>query len=419
MSTPNNPQPFAFAGPLPPSKSLLIRQLLLKLYEPRIELPLLSQCQDVVAMQGACQALQAAESPRVVDCGEAGLVLRLCLGYAARQGGDYLLTGSPRLIERPHETLLAILRTLGAQVEFVQSAGPSPHEGPALRVKSAGWREVSTPLPLVGGLSSQFASSLLLNAWRLPFALRLEVGEAPISAGYLEMSIDVARRFGMDVQRESPAVLLIPPHQQITPAAGTAEADVSSAFAVAALAAVAGTAVITNFPQHSLQPDLAFIPILAQMGIPISLAANGLHVSLGERLRPIDVNVGGCPDLVPVLAVLCALADGRSRLYGAPHLRGKESDRVATTAALLAALGRACTPLPDGLEILGQPLCAADRARPCAFDAGSDHRLVMAAGVAARAGFPLAIRGLAAVRKSFPEFLAIAGIASGDSQATA
>ena len=104
MSTPNNPQPFAFAGPLPPSKSLLIRQLLLKLYEPRIELPLLSQCQDVVAMQGACQALQAAESPRVVDCGEAGLVLRLCLGYAARQGGDYLLTGSPRLIERDRKS---------------------------------------------------------------------------------------------------------------------------------------------------------------------------------------------------------------------------------------------------------------------------------------------------------------------------
>lgn len=411
MSTPNNPPPFAFVGPLPPSKSLLIRQLLLKLYEPRIELPILSQCLDVVAMQAACLALKARETPRIVDCGEAGLVLRLCLGYAARQGGDHLLTGSPRLIERPHETLLSVLRTLGAEVELAQVPN---REGPALRVKSAGWKEVSTPLPLAFGLSSQFASSLILNAWRLPFALRLEVGEAPISAGYLEMSIDVARRFGMDIQHESPAVILIPPHQQITPAPEAAEADVSSAFAVAAVAAVAGTAQITNFPRHSLQPDLAFISILSQMGVPIALAADALHVSRGERLRPIDVNVGGCPDLVPVLAVLCALADGKSRLYGAPHLRGKESDRVATTAALLAALGRACTPSAagDGLEIFGKPLAAADRARPCAFDAGSDHRLVMAAGVAARAGFPLAIRGLAAVRKSFPEFLDLAGIAS-------
>lgn len=407
MSAPNNPHPrlFAFAGPLPPSKSLLIRLLLLRLYEPRIELPILSACHDVIAMQGACRALQAPDSPRIVDCGEAGLVLRLLLGYASRRGGDTLLTGSPRLIERPHETLLAILRTLGSQVELAQRAS-----GPALRVRSQGWRPVAEPLPLAFGLSSQFASSLLLNAWQLPFALRLDVGEAPISAGYLEMSIDVAQKLGMDVRRESPSILLIPPHQQITPAASSAEADVSSAFAVAALAAVAGTAHITNFPQHSLQPDREFIPILGRMGVPIELREDGLHVSRAEHLRPIDVNIGGSPDLVPVLSVLCSLADGKSRLHGAPHLRGKESDRVATTAALLAALGRDCTPLSDGLEISGQPFSAADQSRPCTFDAGSDHRLVMAAAVARHAGFPLAIRGLDAVRKSFPEFLAIADL---------
>jgi 3-phosphoshikimate 1-carboxyvinyltransferase len=235
----------------------------------------------------------------------------------------------------------------------------------------------------------------------------------PVSEGYLEMSLDVARRFGMAVlpTRETDHTRLeISAGQRLRPGSSTAEADVSSAFAVAAIAAVAGSAFIENFPALSLQPDHRFVEILRRMGVPIELSARGLHVAKADRLLPIEVELGGSPDLFPVLAVLCGLADGRSLLYGAPQLRGKESDRVATTAALLSRLGRRNQPRDDGIEIWGAPLTEAERSRSLHFDATGDHRLVMAGAVARWAGFPLSIRGLESVRKSFPELVTIAGL---------
>jgi 3-phosphoshikimate 1-carboxyvinyltransferase len=173
--------PFCFSGAIPPSKSLLIRHLLLTLYEPQITLPISSACADVVAMQAACDSFRMARAnsqansqadsqadsqrgPQQIPCGEAGLVLRLCLGYAARTGGDFLLCGTPRLLARPHQPLLSVLRQLGAEITLQQAP-----ESPGLRVRSRGFQSVSSPLSLRGGLSSQFASSLILNAWSLPF----------------------------------------------------------------------------------------------------------------------------------------------------------------------------------------------------------------------------------------------------------
>ena len=399
--------PFAFAGPLPPSKSLLIRALLLQLYEPAIQIPVLSACADVVAMQGACRAFAGASRGRTtIDCGEAGLVLRLCLAYAARRGGDFDLCGTPRLLARPHHVLLRALRLLGTQIDPAASIDP----GRALRVTSRGWHDPAQPIPLSDGESSQFASALLLNAWDLPFPLRIDIGPTPVSEGYLDLSIDLARRHGMDVVVQDGGLLSIPAHQTPKPGVAPHEADVSSAFAVAALAAVAGHCRIDNFPLASLQPDAAFVDVLRRMGVPADLDARGLTVHHTPNLQPVDVDVSGCPDLVPVLAVLCALAPGVSRLHGAPHLRGKESDRIATTAGLLRILGRPTQELPDGLLVAGRPLSGADSSAPRPFDAGSDHRLVMAAAVALHAGFALDIAGTHAVHKSFPEFLAIAGL---------
>lgn len=398
--------PFTFSGSLPPSKSLLIRQLLLQLYEPRIEIPLLSACHDVVVMQGACTALRS--DSQEVHCGEAGLVLRLMLGAAARRGGDFILSGTPRLLERPHGPLFTALSALGARIDFESSP-----RGPVLRVRSTEFSKPAAPLELRGALSSQFLSSLILNAWGLPFTLSVRCDAAPFSEGYSEMTIDVARRFGMtiEIEREDAAtnLLHIPPNQQPQPGTCPSEADVSSAFSVAGVAAVAGTAHIENFPAHSLQPDRAFVEILQQMNVPLELT-HGLTVHKSPALRPIEANLGGAPDLFPVLAVLCALADGRSLLFGAPQLRGKESDRVATTCKLLTAIGRRAVPRDDGAEIFGQPPHAGDQQTEKTFDAGSDHRLVMAAAVAVRAGIPLKIHGLSAVKKSFPEFLSITGI---------
>lgn len=401
-------RPFRFLGPLPPSKSILIRYLLLRGYAPQLALPPLSDCADVRVMQAAMSGLAAApagsQTVIAIDCGEAGLVLRLLLAYAARRGGRFLLHGSSRLLARPHTPLLQALRELGSEISLDES-------GAALRLHSAqGFVPPRRSLSLVGGSSSQFASALLLNAWQLPFALDLDLGDEPVSAGYLGMSLHIAAQLGMHIDCQAGGRLHIAAGQVLQPQPLLAEADVSSALAVAALAAVAGQAHITNFPRHSLQPDAGFVALLAKMGIPLRLADDGLHVGAVAplELRPLCEDVGGCPDVVPVLAVLCGLAAGESTLYGAPHLRGKESDRIAETAALLRLLGREVSERDDGLRIAGQPISAADRERRVAFDAGRDHRLVMAAAVARWAGFAIEIHGQQAVDKSFPEFRQIA-----------
>lgn len=404
--------PFSFVGPLPPSKSLLIRWHLLRLVQPALALPPLSRCDDVQVMAAACQALAHAPphppptQPQVLFCGEAGLVLRLLLAHVSRRGGSFLLTGSSRLLERPHAPLLSALALLGTHTQ------PILHQGhPALFVTGPGWHQAPPPqtISLQGSQSSQFASALVLNAWRLPFPLALDLGALP-SAGYLQLSLDLAAALGLSVQAPRPGHLLIPQDQlpQNTQLAPPTEADVSSAFAIAALAAVAGSAHIVNFPLHSHQPDVAFLPILTRMGVPLSLDATGLHVQAPPRLLPIQASLGASPDLFPVLAMLCALADGTSSLTGAPQLRAKESDRIATTAALLRSLGRTVTEHDDGLTISGHPLHPHDTSLPRSFDAQQDHRLVMAAAVARQAGFPLHIQGTAAVAKSFPEFLDLA-----------
>lgn len=399
-------EPFHFRGSLPPSKSLVIRALLLTIHQPNIGIPVLSACADVQKMAAACRLLSRDDPHVQIDCGEAGLVLRLCLAYAARRPGRTTLIGSPRLLSRPHDTLVSALRQLGAQVDFDHARG-------SVHVQSLvnGWRDPGRPLQLAGASSSQFASALLLNAWALPFALRLHVGTDPVSQGYLQMSQRMAARFGMLIRDDGDGTLTIPADQ--VPIAGEAEseADVSSAFAVAALAAVGGTAHIRNFPQHSQQPDVAFVDFLRAMGMPICADERGLLVTRAALpLRPLQVDVAGCPDLVPVLSVLCGLANGDSLLSGAPHLRDKESDRIASSAALLRLLGRQVEERDDGLKIVGRPFSASDAARPLHVDAGRDHRVVMAAAVARQAGFPLSISSLDAVEKSFPELLSIANL---------
>ena len=399
-------EPFYFAGSLPPSKSLVIRSLLLTLHQSGIAIPVLSACADVQKMATACRLLSGDDPHVQIDCGEAGLVLRLCLAYAARRPGRTTLIGSPRLLSRPHDTLVSALRLLGAQVDFDRAQGSVHVQSP-----SHGWRDPGQPLQLAGASSSQFGSALLLNAWSLPFALRLHVGTDPVSHGYLQMSQRMAARFGMRIHDDGEGTLTIPSKQ--TPIAGQAEseADVSSAFAVAALAAVGGTAHIHNFPQHSQQPDVAFVDFLRTMGIALCVDECGLSVARSTvPLRPLHVDVAGCPDLVPVLSVLCGVAAGESVLSGAPHLRDKESDRIATSAALLRLLGRQVEERDDGLKIVGRPFSASDAERPLHVDAGRDHRVVMAAAVARQAGFPLTIRSLDAVEKSFPELLSIANL---------
>ena len=391
-------KPFHFRGRVAPSKSLLNRLLLVQAHAPVGSIRIRSmpehseQCEDVKSMVRAVDQLHEG---RTVDCGEAGLVFRLIAAYASKRGGNYELTGSPRLLARPHQALISVLKELGTEV----IAGHSSY-----KIQSKGWRDPGAPLSIDRSLSSQFVSAILLNAWDLPFPLELELVGREVSGGYLEMSLETARRLGMNLEI-SDRRILIPAHQRPVSMEISAEADLSSAFAVAALGAVAGYAEIQDFPTNSLQPDRIFPALLTDMGVELMRDSDRLIVHRAERFRPLRADIGGAPDLFPVLATLCALAPGESVLSGAPHLVHKESNRVEATARLVTLMGRRCETRSDGLRILPGDT---SRSLQASFDPVQDHRLVLAATVAAAAGAPLRLTSVDSVDKSFPEFRRIA-----------
>lgn len=386
--------PFAFVGKLEASKSMLIRLSLVQSYFPYLKVIGESQCDDVRFMRKALSDLFRGFE---IDAGSSAAVLRFMALRASRVPGRHRIVGSKRLFERPHDELSRILLQLGVQSEFVDGG---------LNIESAGWKLHGDTLLVPSERSSQFASAVLLNAWELPFEMFVSLGGKKVSEGYWRMSVQMAQQLGMKLDFWD-ADFRIPKGQKVTVQEYTSEIDLSSAFAIAAIAAVSGSATLLDFPRESLQPDAYFTTVLSTMGVPLQQAGQSLKVDKALRLNGVAVNLKSCPDLFPVLAALCALAEGDSELFGAPHLVHKESNRLARLAMLIQELGRNVERREDGMRVTGPRLIPNNE--PVVFDCDHDHRLAFAAAVFKAAGFPIEIKHGEVVNKSFPEFWRILG----------
>ncbi len=408
---------FHFSGQIASSKSILNRLLILKSFSPALDVVGDSQCDDVLAMKQALKSVLALDEKRgdgaVADCGAAGTTFRFMALRAARLRGKTLLHAAPQLLARPQTELLNILKLLGCQTTL-------RHDG--IEIRSEGWKRPLGRLVIDRSQSSQFASAVILSAWGLDFDMEIEMqgdGENHPSEGYFSMTVHLVRSAGMELI-QSGRTFFIPKASQIRARRFVAEPDLSSAFALAALGTIGGQVELQFFPEHSLQPDFAFVEILKKMGASVvqkpdqkpdqktEQRNDTLQVAAATILKPIDWNLRDCPDLFPVLAVLCAYADGPSRLWGAPHLEHKESHRISSTAALLRGLGRRFEIFPDGILIEGRTrvpdLSSVEASKVWEFDPQGDHRLAMAAAVARLAGAPVRILNPDVVNKSFPEF---------------
>lgn len=385
---------FTFVGRLPASKSLMNRLLLVKSYFPALDVRGDSAADDVRVMKEAVQALSAG---KIIPVGSAGTVLRFMALRAARVPGKHRLQGHPRLFERPQTELLKVLRQLGVEGRLGEDH---------LEIEGAGWRMHGDTLLVPADRSSQFATAVLLNAWDLPNELFVSLGGQKVSEGYWRMSVKIAQDLGMRMDFWD-SDFRVPSRQKISRLEYDVEPDLSSAFALAAVAAVAGQATFLDFPSHSLQPDAIFPEILAAMGVSVQKSNETLKVQKAPRLSGLAVNLRQAPDLFPVLAALCALAEGDSDLYGAPHLIHKESNRLQRIVELLKQVGRPVEMNDQGLVIHGSPVKPDGRA--LVFDCDHDHRLAFAAAVFKAAGFNIEIRHPEVVSKSFPEFWSILG----------
>ena len=384
---------FYFRGQLPASKSILNRLQIVQLFASGMEIVGESRADDVVHLR---QAIAAWRDGQIADCGSAGTAFRFLAVAASRFPGTHRLTGTSRLLSRPQDELLQILKQLGVQANW---------RGQELVIESRGWQPPPSPLQIPADRSSQFASGVLLSAWNLEFPLTFEFTGSTVSTAYWHMTRRLCAALGMQLEIQGTQVKL-QSGQTVRGKRARAESDASSAFAVAAAAVLAGSAEILGFPESGMQPDVIFVLLLQEMGAWVTRTGDVLEVKKASHLRGLEVSLRDCPDLFPVLAVLCARADGVSKLADAAHLAFKESNRIAKTAELLRGLGCEVDVLPDGLVI--QPSRQAWSQRPAfAFDCDQDHRLVMAAQVARLGGAQIDLRGEAALSKSFPEFAEI------------
>lgn len=390
---------FSFVGEVPVSKSWLNRAQVLKHFNEDLELPN-SESEDVTYLKKALTELSSGQTE--FDLGLGGTSFRFFIMAASRYSGCFKVKAHERLLARPQNELKNILQQLGVELGF---------HADRVEIKSDGWKNFHN-ITCHADQSSQFASALLLSAWHLPDILQVHIQKPVVSAGYLEMSLELVRKAGLMFQKtesESEIKISVAPRQSVKEKFLQPEADISSAFSLIAAAVVGGRAQITNWPSHSLQPDLKFVEILRQMGIDFEIEENVFQISSAKEWRSVDADLSGAPDLFPVLAVLCSMAQGNSTLYGAAQLHHKESDRIEKTHELLSLLGFQSEILPDGLKIYGAPN-KNDQPISVEFDTANDHRMAMAAALYKLRGFAIEILNPRVVDKSYPNFWKDVGI---------
>jgi 3-phosphoshikimate 1-carboxyvinyltransferase len=377
---------------LPLSKSEYIRALFISSFSKvPLEIHGESFADDVQLTAAALEAFKSGKA--VFQCGHSAALLRFLFFRSSRARGRFQLMGSPSLLARNHSELLRLAKILGFQAEILRDH---------ILIESQGWRQPSNPVEIDLKNSSQFYSGLLLSSWDLDFDFELKKSELQVSTDYALLTTKMLEQVGWRYE-ESNNFIKIPSHQQPnTESKIFIESDLSCAFAMAALAAASGKTLIENFPLHSFQADRRFVDVLKLMGVKLEFSDNKLSVE-SDRLHSIDFNLSDSPDLFPVLAALCVGAGGPSRLWGAQHLKWKESDRIAKMYELISSFGVKLNLIEDGLEIFPKKLNDELRLNK-SFDCENDHRLAMAAAVLWHLGYKCPIANSSCVTKSFPDF---------------
>lgn len=379
------------------------------------EIPTFSK--DIEATKN-CLAQLDSGSPRL-NCIESGSTMRFMLPVAMALRDEAVFIGAGKLPSRPISPLREEMERNGC------TFSPGTPAADAADIPD-GFSEICTirgrlqpgTYRLAGNVSSQFITGLLFALPLLDGDSTLELTTALESAGYVDLTLDVLRDFGIMIDKKrSPEgfnIYVINGSQRYTePADVTVQGDWSNAAFWLACGALGGDVTLDGVDMTSSQRDKEFADILMQMGAHLEVSSCGTSMDstsatgglssircTGNGLSAADIDVAQIPDLVPVLATVMALADGASEITHAERLRIKESDRIFTVHDFLSKLGADITDEGSGLSVRGKRTLSGGEV--CGHN---DHRIVMAAAVAScGCTGPVIIRGAEAVNKSYPDF---------------
>jgi 3-phosphoshikimate 1-carboxyvinyltransferase len=344
---------------------------------------------------------QAPAAPARLFMGNAGTAMRPLTAALAVLGGDFELSGVPRMYERPIGDLVDALRQLGCDIQYLGNEGFPPLRvgRPALTLDS--------PIRVRGDVSSQFLTALLLA---LPLVAQrdvvIEVVGELISRPYIEITLNLLARFGIAVHRDGWERFTIPAGCTYrSPGDIHVEADASSAsyfIALGALAASQTSVRVQGVGAGSIQGDIRFIEAAQAMGANVASGPNWLEISRGAwPLKAIDLDCNHIPDAAMTLAVMGLFADGPTTLRNIASWRVKETDRIAAMAAECIKLGATVSEGPDWLRV--EP---PKRWRAASIHTYDDHRVAMCFSLAAfnPAGVPVRIEDPKCVAKTFPDY---------------
>jgi len=334
--------------------------------------------------------------------GNAGTAFRPLTAVLAVLGGTYELYGVPRMHERPIGDLVDALRALGCDVRYLGREGFPPLAiGPA---GAAGGASVAVR----GDVSSQFLSALLMA---LPLAqgsgaaaTTVNVMGELISRPYVEITINLMRRFGVTVTTPDFNTFVVPAGASYSsPGTLVVEGDASSASYFLAAGAIGGGPVrVTGVGRDSIQGDVAFADVLDRLGADIRFGPDWIEARTGERLRGGAIDCIAFPDAAMTLAMSALFADAPTTLTGIGSWRVKETDRIAAMATELGKLGVIVECGDDWMRVV--PPSAAKPLRGATIDTYDDHRMAMCFSLATLAGVPVTINDPGCVRKTFPGY---------------
>ncbi len=327
--------------------------------------------------------------------GNAGTAIRPLCAALALSGGDYKMTGVPRMHERPIGDLVDGLRQIGAQIDYLGNAGFPP-----LHIKPASIR-LQKNIKVRGDVSSQFLTALLMA---LPLAKQdatIEVVGELISKPYVEITLNLMRRFGVTVGRHARESFSISADQHYrSPKEISVEGDASTASYFLAAGAIAGGPVrVTGVGKNSIQGDVRFADSLQQMGAQVEWGDDWIEVRSAGKLKAIDADFNHIPDAAMTIAVAALFADGTTTLRNIASWRVKETDRIAAMTTELRKLGAT---VEEGADFMR--LTPPQKILPATIDTYDDHRMAMAFSLASLGGVTIRINDPQCVNKTFPDY---------------
>lgn len=339
--------------------------------------------------------------------GNAGTAIRPLTAALALQGGSYKLSGVPRMHERPIGDLVDGLRQVGAVIDYLGNEGFPP-----LHIRPASLR-IEAPIRVRGDVSSQFLTALLMS---LPLAqsdsgrIEIEVVGELISKPYIEITLNLLARFGIQVERQGWERFVLPAGAAYqSPGEIFVEGDASSASYFLAAGAIGGGPVrVEGVGMASIQGDVRFADALNRMGANVMAGDNWIEVRGTERddgrLHGIELDCNHIPDAAMTLAVAALFAEGITTLTNIASWRVKETDRIAAMATELRKLGAVVEEGADYLRVTPPQPWQTPADGIGTYD---DHRMAMCFSLAAFGPLPVRINDPGCVAKTFPDYFSV------------